>query len=77
MGEQTQNKELTPKEVGIIEAMRNDSKANRTQANMKRLNRMMNRVSGKTLEYCLCSDVERAGFHSVFYAWYDNEYTAQ
>ncbi len=63
--------ELTPKEIEVIEALRSD--VSKTQSNMKRLNRIYNRVNNLTYEYCNCDKVERAVFYNFFYGWYDKK----
>lgn len=62
---------FSDKELELIASMQEDSRCARTQVNMKRLNRIMNKKTGKVREYCLCSDIERAVFHRTFYDWFN------
>lgn len=63
--------ELTPKEKEQAEAIRKDEA--KTKPNMRRLNRIYNRVTGETKVYCMCDKSERAIYYDFFYSWYDTK----
>jgi hypothetical protein len=64
-------KELTAKEIELIEAIRNEP--NKTKGNLLKLNKIFNASTGATHLYCLCDAKERAVFHSFFFRWYDKK----
>lgn len=61
--------DLSKEELQKITSIRLDP--SKTKPNMKRLNRIYNKVTGLTYEYCMCDKSERAVFYDFFYKWYD------
>lgn len=64
------NTGIEEKDKETIEALRLEP--SRTKPNMKALNRIYDKYTGKNYMHCLCSKEEREDYHTKFYKWYDS-----